>query len=149
MNGGATIWVLNGPNLDRLGSREPSTYGRETLADVGARCRRAAADFGLALRFEQSNHEGALIEWLHAAGDTGARGVVLNPAGYGHTSVALRDAVSAISVPVVEVHISNVHAREAFRHVSLVSAVARGTIAGLGTRGYELAIRYLAEAEPA
>jgi 3-dehydroquinate dehydratase II len=142
-NVAGAIWVLNGPNLDRLGTREPETYGRETLADLEARCRGVAEELGATLRFEQSNHEGALIDWLHEASDTGAVGVVLNPAGFSHTSVALRDAVAAIAVPVVEVHISNIHAREPFRHVSLVSGAARGTIAGLGTAGYVLAMRYL------
>jgi 3-dehydroquinate dehydratase II len=145
-NRAGAIWVLNGPNLDRLGTREPETYGRETLADLEARCRGAAEGLGATLRFEQSNHEGILIDWLHEAGDTGALGVVLNPAGFSHTSVALRDAVAAIAVPVVEVHISNIHAREPFRHVSLVSGAARGTIAGLGTAGYVLAMRYLLDA---
>jgi 3-dehydroquinate dehydratase II len=142
----AAIWVLNGPNLNRLGTREPETYGSETLGDVEARCRAVADGLGVALRFEQSNHEGVLIDWLHEASDTGALGVVLNPAGFSHTSVALRDAVAAIAVPVVEVHISNIHAREPFRHVSLVAGVVRGSIAGLGTLGYELAVRYLADA---
>jgi 3-dehydroquinate dehydratase II len=138
------IWVLNGPNLNRLGTREPGTYGHETLRDVESRCRRVAEELGASLRFEQSNHEGVLIDWLHEASDSGAWGVVLNPAGYTHTSVALRDAVAAIRVPVVEVHISNVHAREAFRHTSLVAGVVRGTITGLGTHGYELAMRFVA-----
>ncbi len=138
------IWVVNGPNLNRLGTREPETYGRETLADVESHCRALASELGVELRFEQSNHEGTLIDWLHEAADTGATGVVLNPAGFSHTSVALRDAVAAIALPVVEVHISNVHAREPFRHQSLVSGVVRGMIAGLGTDGYALAIRHLA-----
>ncbi len=142
------IWIVNGPNLNRLGSREPELYGRETLADLESRCRTLADELGVGLRFEQSNYEGALIEWLHEAADGGALGVALNAAGLTHTSVALRDAVAAIDVPVVEVHISNIHAREGFRHRSLVAGVARGTIAGLGVHGYELAMRYLVEAAP-
>ena len=145
-NRAAVIWVLNGPNLNRLGTREPETYGHETLADLEERCRGVASELGVTLRFEQSNHEGVLIDWLHEASDAGALGVVLNPAGFSHTSVALRDAVSAIAIPVIEVHISNIHAREPFRHVSLVSGAARGTIAGLGTAGYGLAMRSLVEA---
>lgn len=145
-NRAAAIWVVNGPNLNRLGTREPETYGRETLADLEERCLGVASELGATLRFEQSNHEGVLIDWLHEASDTGALGVVLNPAGFSHTSVALRDAVSAIAIPVIEVHISNIHAREPFRHVSRVAGAARGTIAGLGTAGYGLAIRYLVNA---
>jgi len=139
-----TLWVLNGPNLDRLGKREPDVYGRQTLQDVEAACARVAASLGCGLVFRQSAHEGDLIAWLHEAGDGGAVGVALNPAGYTHTSVALRDAIASIPVPVVEVHLSNVHAREPFRHVSLTAAVCAGTIAGLGVEGYLAALRYLA-----
>ncbi len=139
-----TLWVLNGPNLDRLGRREPAVYGRQTLQDIEAACAREAAALGFDLVFRQSAHEGALIAWLHEAGDGGAAGVAFNPAGYTHTSVALRDAIASIDVPVVEVHLSNVHAREAFRHVSLTAAVCAGTIAGLGVEGYLAALRYLA-----
>ena len=138
------LLVLNGPNLNLLGQREPERYGTETLADVEARLRQTLpqVDFD----FYQSNHEGALIDRLHAAREDGTAGVVFNPGGYTHTSVALRDAVAAMRpVPVVEVHLSNVHAREAFRHVSLLAPVCAGQIAGLGTMGYELAARYLAE----
>ena len=139
------IWVLNGPNLNRLGKREPEVYGRDTLADLEARWQTLAGELGVALRCEQSNHEGMLIDWLHEAEDAGAVGVVLNPGGFTHTSVALRDAIASVQVPVVEVHLSNVHAREPFRHRTLVGAVVVGTISGLGAAGYELAIRYLVE----
>jgi 3-dehydroquinate dehydratase II len=141
------IWVVNGPNLNRLGTRQPEVYGSESLRDVEERCRSLASSLGFDLTFRQSNHEGDLIDWLHEASDTGAAGVVLNPGAYGHTSVALRDAVASVSVPVVEVHISNVHARERFRHRSYLSAVVLGTITGLGVGGYLLAIRHVAEAE--
>ncbi|MBU6371612.1 MAG: type II 3-dehydroquinate dehydratase [Alphaproteobacteria bacterium] len=139
-----TVFVLNGPNLNLLGTREPAVYGSATLADVEAACAAKAAALGLALTFRQSNHEGQLIDWLHEAGREGAVGVAFNPGGYTHTSVALHDAVKAIKVPVIEVHISNPAAREPFRHVSFVSSAARGTIAGLGVLGYVLAIEALA-----
>ena len=139
------IWVLNGPNLNRLGTREPAVYGSATLSDLEARWQVLASELGVALRCEQSSFEGALIDWLHEAADTGARGVVLNPGGLTHTSVALRDAIASVEVPVVEVHLSNVHARESFRHRTLVGAVVVGTISGLGAAGYELAVRYLVE----
>jgi len=139
-----SLWVLHGPNLDRLGRREPEVYGRQTLAEVDAACADLAASLGFALEAHQSAHEGALIGWLHEAADAGAAGVAINPGGYTHTSVALRDAIAGIDVPVVEVHLSNVHAREPFRHVSLTAAVCVGTIAGLGVEGYLAALRYLA-----
>ena len=136
------VLVLNGPNLNRLGTREPDVYGSATIADLEADLRRQFP--ALALRFEQHNGEGALIDALHAADTAETAGVVLNPAGYAHTSVALRDAVASIATPVVEVHISNVYAREAFRHTSLLSAVCAGVITGLGLSGYALAVRHLA-----
>lgn len=141
------ILVLNGPNLNLLGTREPEVYGRATLADLEARCRAAAEAAGSRAACRQTNHEGQLLDWLHGARAEGAVGVVLNPGGLTHTSVALRDAIAGIDVPVVEVHLSNVHARERFRHHSFVSAVCAGTITGLGVDGYELAIRYLAARE--
>jgi 3-dehydroquinate dehydratase II len=138
------LWVLHGPNLDRLGKREPAVYGHQTLADVDAACADVAGSLGYRAICRQSAHEGDLIAWLHEAADTGAAGVVINPGGYTHTSVALRDAIAAIDVAVVEVHLSNVHAREAFRHVTLSGAVCVGTIAGLGVEGYRAALRFLA-----
>lgn len=137
------LLILNGPNLNLLGTREPETYGRTTLADVEAGLRAAFPEVTFA--FFQSNHEGALIDRLHAAQDEACDGIVFNPGGYTHTSVALRDAVAAIRVPVVEVHLSNVHAREDFRHRSLIAPVCAGQISGLGHRGYHLAVRYFTE----
>jgi 3-dehydroquinate dehydratase-2 len=139
-----TVYVINGPNLNLLGSREPATYGRATLADVEALCREAGDRHGFEIVFRQSNHEGELVSWIQEAGAAGAAGIVLNAAAYTHTSVALLDAVSAIAVPVIEVHISNVHAREPFRHVSYVARAAKGVICGLGPQGYALAIAGLA-----
>ncbi len=136
------VLVLNGPNLNRLGRREPDVYGARTLADIESDLRERFPE--LALRFEQHNGEGALIDALHAADTVETAGVVFNPGGYAHTSVALRDAVASISTPVVEVHISNVYAREAFRHTSYLSAVCAGLIAGLGVAGYTLAVEYFA-----
>ncbi len=139
------ILVLNGPNLNLLGSREPSVYGSASYAHLEQACALEATELGQTAACRQSNHEGQLIDWLHGAAAEGAIGVVLNPGGYTHTSVALRDAVAAIAVPVVEVHLSNTAAREPFRHTSLVAAVCAGSIVGLGVAGYRLAIRYLAE----
>lgn len=134
------VLVLNGPNLNRLGTREPAVYGALTLADVEAQLRERFPD--LALRFAQHNSEGALIDALHAADTVETAGVVFNPGGYAHTSVALRDAIASISTPVVEVHISNVYARESFRHTSLLSAVCKGVITGFGVGGYAMAVGY-------
>ncbi len=139
-----TVFVLNGPNLNLLGTREPGVYGSESLVDVQARCEAACAAHGLKLDFRQTNHEGVLVDWLQDAGRAEAAGtaagVVLNAAAYTHTSVALRDAIKGAGASVVELHISNVHAREEFRHHSYLSAVARGVMFGFGTAGYELAI---------
>lgn len=138
-----TVVVLNGPNLNLLGEREPDVYGHDTLADVEAVCRRAAEEAGLDLDFRQTNHEGVLIDAVQEVRRT-AVGVVVNAGGLTHTSVALRDAVAAVAVPVVEVHISNVHARERFRHHSYLSAVVNGVIVGCGTQGYAFAIARVA-----
>ena len=135
------LLVLNGPNLNLLGSRETDIYGTGSLADLENGLRNEFPDVDFA--FVQGNHEGSLIDTLHGASGDGVDGVVFNPAGYSHTSVALRDAVAAIDIPVVEVHISNVYARERFRHVSRTAAAAIGVITGLGMTGYSLAVRYL------
>lgn len=138
-----TILVLNGPNLNMLGVREPAIYGRETLGDIEAACRERAAGLGLAIEFRQSNHEGELIEWIHEARGS-ADAIVINPAAFTHTSVALLDALKLCELPVIEVHLSNVAQREPFRHHSYVSLAAMGVIAGLGGFGYELALIALA-----
>ena len=137
------VTVLNGPNLNLLGLRQPHIYGHETLADVERDCRALAAELALELRFLQSNREYELIDWVHEARET-AGGIAINPAAFTHTSVALLDALNAFDGPVIEVHISNVHKREAFRHHSYVSLRADGVIAGFGTQGYLLALRRLA-----
>ncbi len=143
-----TVFVLNGPNLNLLGSREPQIYGAQTLADVQALCERASAANGFALEFRQSNHEGELVDWLHEAGQLHAEGrlagVILNAGAYTHTSVALLDAIKGTGVMLIELHISNVHAREAFRHHSYISPVAKAVMAGFGVNGYALAIAGLA-----
>ena len=136
------IYVLNGPNLNLLGLREPEIYGSATLDDVVELCRRTAADAGREIEARQSNHEGELIDWVQQARGH-ASGLVINPAGFTHTSVALRDALATLEVPVVEVHISNVHRREEFRRHSYVSGVATGVIAGLGIDGYRAAVQFL------
>ncbi|MEZ0119851.1 UNVERIFIED_ORG: 3-dehydroquinate dehydratase-2 [Heyndrickxia coagulans] len=139
--------VLNGPNLNLLGQREPGIYGKDSLKTLMARMEAAARKHGVAIGFFQSNHEGALIDKLHAAGDEGFAGIIFNPGAFTHYSYALRDAISSIRLPVIEVHISNIHAREEFRHHSVTAAVARGQIVGLGLYGYELALMALLEAE--
>ena len=139
-----TVYVLNGPNLNLLGTREPQTYGRATLKDVEKLCRDTAKHHKLDVEFRQSNHEGELVDWVHEAGAKKAAGVVINAGGYTHSSVAIRDAVSAIAVPVFEVHISNIFAREDFRHFSHIAPVAKGTLCGFGVNGYALAIGGLA-----
>jgi 3-dehydroquinate dehydratase-2 len=138
-----TVYVLNGPNLNLLGLRQPEIYGSDTLADVEAACRAAAEAAGLCLRFLQSNHEGVLVDWIHEA-RADAAGIVINPGAYSHTSIAILDALNAYAGPVIEVHVSNIHRREAFRQHSYVSLRADGVIAGCGTEGYVLALRRLA-----
>jgi len=134
------IHVLNGPNLNRLGRREPGIYGTHSLDDIGAMLSARAAEIGCEVVMRQSNHEGDLVDWLHAAEDGGAHAVLLNAGAYTHTSVALLDAIRAITVPVIEVHLSNPHTREPFRHVSWIGQAAKGTIAGFGPRSYLLAL---------
>ena len=140
-----TIYVLNGPNLNLLGTREPAIYGRSTLKDVEQLCRKAASAHGLAVEFRQSNHEGDIVDWIQEAGAKKAVGIVLNPAGFTHTSVAIHDAIKAVAIPTIEVHISNIYAREPFRHHSTISPAAAGVICGLGPAGYRLALIALAE----
>jgi 3-dehydroquinate dehydratase II len=137
------VYVLNGPNLNLLGKRQPHIYGHETLVDVEAECRRVAGERGLEVKFHQSNREYEIIDWIHEARET-AVGIVINPAAFTHTSVAILDALNAFEGTVIEVHISNVHKREAFRHHSYVSLRADGVIAGLGTQGYLLGLQRIA-----
>jgi 3-dehydroquinate dehydratase-2 len=139
-----TIYVLNGPNLNLLGTREPKTYGSATLSEVETLCRKQAKPHGMGVEFRQSNHEGELIDWIHEAGAKKAAGVIINPGGLTHTSVSIRDAIAAVDVPVIEVHISNIFARERFRHVSHVAPVAKASLCGFGIDGYALAIDGLA-----
>lgn len=138
-----TIFVLNGPNLNLLGKRQPEIYGTDTLADVATLCQ-SVCTAGIAIRSKQSNHEGQIIDWIHEARDTGA-GIVINPGAFTHTSVAILDALNAFDGPVIEVHISNVHKRESFRHHSYVSLRADGVIAGLGVEGYAAAVRRICQ----
>src|SRR5258705_7535347 len=140
----STIYVLNGPNLNLLGKREPKTYGRATLKDVEMLCRETAKRHKLAVEFRQSNQEGDLVEWVQQAGAAGAAGIVINAGGYTHSSVAIRDAILAVKLPVVEVHVSNIFARESFRHHSYIAPVARATLCGFGIEGYALAVTGLA-----
>lgn len=138
------VLILNGPNLNMLGIREPKTYGSQTLADIEAMCKAEGKRLGLTVECKQSNREGELVEWIQQA--YGKKdGIVINPGGYSHTSVAIRDALSAVAIPTIEVHLSNIHAREEFRHYSYVSAVAVGVICGLGAAGYRLALEALSE----
>lgn len=143
----STILVLNGPNLNLLGLRQPEIYGAKTLADVEAECRAAAERHGLAIDFRQSNAEHELIGWIHEARE-GAAAVIINPAAYSHTSVAIMDALKMFEGAIVEVHISNIHKREPFRHHSYMSAVASAVIAGCGTQGYSLAVEHVASLLP-
>jgi 3-dehydroquinate dehydratase-2 len=138
------IAVLNGPNLNMLGSREPTLYGAATIDDLEALCAETAEALDLSIDFRQTNHEGELITWVQECRDK-ARGIIINPGGFSHTSIALMDALLAVELPVVEVHLTNIHAREEFRRHSYVSRVAQGVICGLGIRGYGLALTALAE----
>ena len=139
-----TVFILNGPNLNVLGKREPGIYGGKSLADIEGDCKKAGAGLGLEIDFRQSNHEGVLVDWIQEAGEK-AVGIVINPGAYGHTSIAIHDAVRSVApLPVVEVHLSNIHAREAFRHHSMISSVAAGVILGFGPIGYTLALQAIA-----
>ena len=140
----AKILILNGPNLNMLGVREPALYGRDTLADIEKACAKHAKQLGLSIDFRQSNIEGELVTWIQQARET-ADAILINPAAYSHTSVAIHDALKAVGLPVAEVHISNIHQREAFRHHSYVSSVAFGVICGFGVAGYRMALIALAD----
>jgi 3-dehydroquinate dehydratase II len=139
-----TIFVLNGPNLNLLGTREPNIYGRATLAEVEKLCHTTAKRFGLTVEFRQSNHEGQIIDWIHQARAEKAGGLLINPAGFTTTSIAILDALQTMEAPVIEVHITNIHARESFRRHSYISRVARAVVCGFGIEGYALAIAGLA-----
>ena len=141
--GRKSVLILHGPNLNLLGTREPAVYGRETLADINHRLIDAAKSAGVTAQCFQSNHEGELVDRIQRAGRDGVSFIVINPAAYTHTSVAIRDALASVKIPFIEVHLSNVHAREPFRHRSYVSDIAVGTICGLGARGYDLALAYV------
>jgi 3-dehydroquinate dehydratase-2 len=140
----ALIYVLNGPNLNLLGTREPEIYGHSNLADVEKLCREAGASHACEIEFRQSNHEGELVDWIQEAGAKKAAGIVLNPAGYTTTSIAILDAILTVAAPLIEVHITNIHARESFRHNSMISKGAKAVICGCGVHGYVLAIEALA-----
>jgi len=140
--GPRSVLVLHGPNLNLLGTREPEIYGRETLAEVNQRLTRTAHVAGVRLQAFQSNHEGELIDRVQRAARDRTAFIIINPAGYTHTSIALRDAFAAVQIPFVEVHLSNIHAREPFRRQSLLAEIALGTICGLGSKGYDLALEY-------
>jgi len=135
-----TVFVLNGPNLNLLGTREPEIYGHDTLDDIAGMLEDRARELGLSIDMRQSNHEGHLVDWLHEAQATRARAVILNAGAFTHTSVAVHDAIKGIVTPVIEVHLSNPHTRESFRHTSFVARAAKGTIAGFGALGYILAL---------
>lgn len=138
------VFILNGPNLNLLGTREPEIYGHQTLADIESMCEIRAAALGLAIDFRQTNHEGVLVDWLHEAKREGAKAVLLNAAAYTHTSIALLDAIKATELPVIEVHLSNPHEREPFRHLSYVGMVATATVQGLGAQSYIVALEQAA-----
>jgi 3-dehydroquinate dehydratase-2 len=138
------VFVLNGPNLNLLGKREPGIYGRATLAEIEGQCHEAGKRLGLAVHFRQTNAEGTLIDWVHEAGET-AKGILINPGAYTHTSIALHDALKSVGLPAIEVHLSNVFAREVFRHHSFVSPATTGVICGLGPLGYILALEAMRE----
>ena len=139
-----TVYVLNGPNLNLLGAREPNVYGHATLNDVEKLCRETAKRHRLVVEFRQSNHEGEIVDLVHEAGAKNAAGIIINAGAYTHTSLALRDAIAAVGLPVIEVHISNIFARESFRHKSHIAPVAKASICGFGIEGYALAIAGLA-----
>ncbi|NMG39965.1 type II 3-dehydroquinate dehydratase [Chelativorans sp. ZYF759] len=143
------VYVLNGPNLNMLGKREPQTYGNTTLDGIEQLCRRAGEKIGLTIDFRQTNHEGVLVDWVQEAGEKSA-GIVINPGAYGHTSIALHDAIRAVApLKVVEVHISNIHARETFRHRSMIAPAAAGMICGLGPQGYAMALQAFSASDEA